>query len=453
MKSLGIFALFFTVLLTAACRIQNPHKAGENSGTDSGVSIFVTNDVHYLAPSLHDQGRRIILQRDGKNIQAQPALLGALKMSIEAKKPGVLLVNGDLTFNGERESHRELARYFAALEELGTRVLVLPGNHDIANPYARNFSGKTERGIPSVSPKKFAAIYRDFGFKEALSRDRTSLSYIAEPVPGLRIFMLDSCKYGNNRRLGYPETGGAIKETTRAWIRKQAAKAREDKVLLLAALHHNIMDHHPMITKDFTIDEPESFQDLLLEEGINFITSGHIHAQEISMRERGAGPVYDIATSALAVYPHQIGTLTLMPAVSVLSAPESSGAVWYYAVKPLDVAAWARNSGNGDERFLSFGRWSKEFFIRSSEGMVRRQAGNPLKPEDLKALCSLMGTLNIRYFSGTSHLNAQDLKESLGYKVLQEHAADFGFLAGYAETIMNGGPPGDTKLALPPPKG
>jgi hypothetical protein len=440
MKTLGLFVLLLAVLPAAACRIQNTRGAGETPAADRGVSIFVTNDVHYLAPGLHDQGRRIILQRDGKNTQAQPALLGALKMAIEAERPGVLLVNGDLTFNGERESHRELARYFAGLEESGTRVLVLPGNHDIANPYARNFSGNTERVIPSVSPGEFAAIYRDFGFNEALSRDRTSLGYIAEPVPGVRIFMLDSCKYGDNRRLGYPEAGGAVRESTRAWIRKQAARARKDKVLLLAALHHGIMDHHPMITRGFTIDDSESFQDLLLEEGINFVMSGHIHAQEISMRERAAGPVYDIATSALAVYPHQIGTLTLLP-----------GASWRYAVKALDVEAWAGNGASGDKRFLDFSQWSKEFFIRGSEDMVRRQAEDTLlSPEELDALRGLMGTLNLRYFSGTSHLNGRDIKESPGYKVLREHAAGLGFLSGYAETIMDGSPPGDTELTLPP---
>jgi 3',5'-cyclic AMP phosphodiesterase CpdA len=252
MKILGVFALVCVVLLTLSCRMQNPHRAEENPGAAGGVLIFVTNDVHYLAPGLHDQGRRVILQRDGKNTQAQSALLGALTMSIEAEKPGVLLVNGDLTFNGERQSHQELARYFAGLEESGTRVLVLPGNHDIANPFARNFSGNSERAVPSVSPGEFASIYRDFGFKEALSRDRASLSYIAEPVPGLRIFMLDSCKYDNNMRQGYSEAGGAVKDATRAWIRAEAAKAREAGALLLAALHHSIMDHHPMITRGFT---------------------------------------------------------------------------------------------------------------------------------------------------------------------------------------------------------
>jgi hypothetical protein len=258
--------------------------------------------------------------------------------------------------------------------------------------------------------------------------------------------MLDSCKYENNRRQGYPEAGGAVKESTRAWIREQAAKAREDKVPLLAALHHSIMDHHPMITRDFTIDDSESFQDLLLEGGIYFVLSGHIHAQEISVREREAGNIYDIATSALSVYPHQIGTQTLIPGGS---GPESPGAAWRYRVKPLDVEAWAGGEG-GDKGFLDFSRRSREFFIRGSEDMVRRQAGNPLlSPEELEALGSLMGTLNVRYFSGTSHRNAQDLKESLGYKVLRENAAALGFLAPYAATIMEGRPPEDTELTLP----
>jgi hypothetical protein len=194
----------------------------------------------------------------------------------------------------------------------------------------------------------------------------------------------------------------------------------------------------------------------LLEEGVNFVLSGHIHAQEISMREREAGSIYDIATSAFAVYPHQIGTLTLVPAAPAVpeqpgpSGPESPRAVlWRYGVKPLEVEAWARNSESGDIRFLNFSQWSKEFFIRSSEDMGREYP--PLNPEDRAALNSLMGLLNVRYFSGTRGLNTPDLKESPGYTVLREYAAELGFLAAYAATIMAPSPPGDTELEIPPP--
>jgi hypothetical protein len=248
--------------------------------------------------------------------------------------------------------------------------------------------------------------------------------------------MLDSCKYKNNRAFGFPEAGGAFPAATRKWIRGEAARARRDGALLLVSLHHSVMDHHPMVNEGFTIDDAESFQDLLVEEGILFVLSGHIHAQEISMRQRDAGALYDIATSALAVYPHQIGVLSVSPET------------WRYAVKPLDVEGWARASGSTDRRFLGFSQWSRDYFIQVSGNMVSRRADTSLLSEgDLEALSSFMGLINSRYFSGTSFLNAQDAQLSQGYRILQER--EYEFLSAYARTIMEDRAPRDTELILP----
>ncbi|MDR1211101.1 MAG: metallophosphoesterase, partial [Spirochaetaceae bacterium] len=413
------------------------------------ISIYITNDVHFLAPSLHDTGQRyrsLASGSDGKNIEALPALLGALGMTIEAEKPDILLINGDLTFNGEKQSHETLARYLEELEKTGIKVFVLPGNHDIANPFARGFFDNELRVVPSISPGEFAAIYRDFGFAGALSRDRGSLSYVAEPFPGLRLLMLDSCKYVNNRALGFPELGGVFSEATRKWIRGEAGKARRDGALLVVSLHHNIMDHHPLINEGFTIDDAESFQDLLAEEGIQFVLSGHIHAQEISVRQREAGAVYDIATSALAVYPHQIGVLTASPAAVPDPSPGRSPSwEWRYAVKAPDVESWA--AGLADERFRDFSQTSRDYFMRVSGNMARRRlSASALSDEEIEALSRLMGLLNSRYFSGTSYLNAQDIPASSGYRLLQEH--DYEFFSSYVRTIMEDRPPRDTELTI-----
>ncbi|MDR1429028.1 MAG: metallophosphoesterase [Spirochaetaceae bacterium] len=430
------------------CGLQGAaHRPAETPDrTRREISIYITNDVHFLAPSLHDSGQRyrnLISGSDGKNIEALPVLLEALSMTIGAEKPDILLVNGDLTFNGERESHRSLARYFEELEKTGTQVFVLPGNHDIANPFARSFFGNEVRVAPSVNPGEFASIYRNFGFAGALSRDRASLSYVAEPFPGLRLLMLDSCKYKNNKALGFPELGGAFSEATRKWIRGEARKARRDGALFVVSMHHNAMDHHPLINEGFTIDDDESFQDLLAEEGIQFVLSGHIHAQEISMRQRDAGTVYDIATSSLAVYPHQTGVLSAVP-----DGPLSGE--WRYAVKPPDVETWARAADSADEGFQNFNQYSKDYFTRISGNMARRRLDtSALSDGEMDALGRLMGLLNSRYFSGTSYLNAQDIPDSPEYRLLQEH--DYEFLSSYVKTIMEDRPPRDTELTIPFP--
>jgi 3',5'-cyclic AMP phosphodiesterase CpdA len=422
-----------------------PDKTSPDSDVSAETVIYVTNDVHYLDKSLHDRGSRyqqVISELDGKNVELVDELLQALRFSAEADRPDILLLNGDLSYNGERASHRGLAEHLSAIEELGVKVYVIPGNHDINNPYARSFFNDHAAYTEKVTAKQFSRIYGDFGYREAISRDKHTLSYVAEPTAKLRLLMLDTNKYNRNSVLKYPEASGAISPETRTWIRKAADQAKKDGAAIVAAMHHSLMDHHPMVNEGFTVDDAASVRELFAELGIQFVLSGHIHAQEISQRQTTAGPIYDIATSALSVFPHQIGILRRIPAETR----------WHYSVKPLPVEAWARASGATDPRLLNFAAYSETFFKRNAADMVTRRLSSPesappLTPEELAALAELMGTLNARYFSGTEYLNQEDIPQSAGYKLLE--TLQFDFLSNYARTIIDDPPPLNIELSIP----
>lgn len=410
------------------------------SGGPEVPLIYVSSDTHYFAKRLHDQPTA---ERDGKNVEMIDSILQALSYSIEPKQ-AIMIFNGDLTFNGERDSHLELANRLKAMEYRGLKIYVIPGNHDIENPGARSLLKGKAAPVKSVSPVEFRKIYRDFGYGEAVSRDKETLSYVAQPAPKLRLLMLDSAKYTHNRELGYAEMGGAIPASTREWIRSNAAAAQKDGALLTAAMHHSLMDHHPMVNEGFTVDDAETLRELFAELGINFILSGHIHAQEISMRETSRGPVYDIATSALSVYPHQIGELMFIPADEY-----SADSRWQYKIKPVDVEGWAEANNIPDLRLQNFKSYSEDFFKQSSGEMVKRRLAMEfyLTIAEFNAISDLMTTLNTRYFAGTEYLNALDIPQSEGWRLLEEY--QFEFLYNYAQTIMNDSPPSNIELSIP----
>jgi 3',5'-cyclic AMP phosphodiesterase CpdA len=436
------WGLFVSVVfICTACTGKTAPPAKEGGAELPRALIYVTNDVHYLAENLHDRGplyQRVIASQGGKNIDAQEGILGGFRFSVERERPDIVLLNGDLTYNGERESHAALARYLGELEQSGARVYVIPGNHDINNPLARSFFKGHARYTKPVSPREFERIYRNFGYAEAISRDRGTLSYVAEPLRGLRLLMLDSNKYRRNRTLRYPEVSGAIPRSTRNWIRRVAARAKKDGALLAAAMHHSLMDHHPMIHEGFTIDDAPALQELFSELGITFVLTGHIHAQEISQRQMASGEeVYDIATSALSVYPHQHGVLRLLPGEGR----------WHYTVQAPEVEAWARTAGIGDERFLRFDRYAEQFFKQDSGDMLKQQPELAfLDPDELRALGELVGVLNARYFAGTTDRNGQDIFQSEGLALLETYRFDF--LYDYVQTIIKGTPPPDTELSI-----
>ena len=74
---------------------------------------------------------------DGRVLLYSWEILDAFIEDMKEKDPDLLLLSGDLTLNGEKASHEELAALLEELDEEGITTLVIPGNHDINNPYAK----------------------------------------------------------------------------------------------------------------------------------------------------------------------------------------------------------------------------------------------------------------------------------------------------------------------------
>jgi len=145
--ALGIFFLF----LSGCSQKNEATQKGTNQISESniknqvvepGFKLWVITDIHYISPSLYDDGEKfkfIIQTSAGKDIIYQEETLEALVYKAQREKPNVLVVSGDLTLNGEKQSAIELAVYFAEIEKTGTNVYVIPGNHDISDGWAKKY--------------------------------------------------------------------------------------------------------------------------------------------------------------------------------------------------------------------------------------------------------------------------------------------------------------------------
>lgn len=131
----------FVFSLGGTGRIQeNAH------GIEKGepMQLWIISDIHLLSPALTDGGSlftRTVENGDGKMVGDSAEIVDALVGKAVEEKPDALIVSGDLTFNGERESLEFLAGRLDRIQEAGVSVLVIPGNHDIENPYAYRYEG------------------------------------------------------------------------------------------------------------------------------------------------------------------------------------------------------------------------------------------------------------------------------------------------------------------------
>ena len=175
------------------------------------------------------------------------------------------------------------------------------------NPYARRFKGDSQYKTDYISDVDFSKIYGDFGYNNAISRDESTLSYLAAPTQDTWLLMLDTNKYKQNILLGFPEAGGEISESTNKWIEKCSILAKEHNAKIITVMHQNILDHVEGITNNFTIDNNKEALKVFQGANLQIVLSGHIHIQDIKRYGNGNDAIYDIVTSALSVYPQQYG--------------------------------------------------------------------------------------------------------------------------------------------------
>ncbi|ULB33322.1 MULTISPECIES: metallophosphoesterase family protein [Proteiniphilum] len=280
------------------------------------VRIGVISDLHYSHPSLIvERGKALddYLNGDRKMILESDAILKQAVQYLLSENPDIVLIPGDLTKDGELASHLGVAELLSPLREKGIKVLVVPGNHDINNPNAVSFRGDTVSKEATISADDFAAIYKDYGYGRAVSRDEHSLSYVSEPVNGLRVLCIDACRYYDNRFIAkgdeddYCITHGAIKPETMAWLRTEMQVAQLLGKQVLVMIHHNVVEHFAhqgYFAAPYMVDNFKDVQKKFIEYGINILFTGHFHSSDISMVESPDGNIlYEVETGSVVTYP------------------------------------------------------------------------------------------------------------------------------------------------------
>jgi UDP-2,3-diacylglucosamine pyrophosphatase LpxH len=273
------------------------------------VRFAVISDPHTYDPSLGTEGEAFeeYLKHDRKLLAESERILGEAFTLIRDSGVIFVIVPGDLTKDGATVSHMMFADYMARLEKAGIEVYVVPGNHDMVNTHAVKFDSEKTIPVEHVVRDSFKKIYKDLGYDKAIMEDEHSVSYVAEPVPGLWLLALDSAITTNNIAEDYPNTDGEFNHKTAAWIEDVLINARMEGKAVIPFFHHALVPHwegQEKLHPEYILNGYQQMQALFAHYGVKMVFTGHYHAQDVAKVSLEDGNwVYDIMTGSLVTYP------------------------------------------------------------------------------------------------------------------------------------------------------
>ena len=273
------------------------------------TTFAVLSDPHVYAPELGIEGAafQAFLRQSPNMPKESLALLDRAVDDIIKSPAQFLLIPGDLTNYGERASHRRAAQALSRLPRAGKPVFVIPGNHDIRDGLARAYRGAETLRAPGIAPRDFPRLYRRLGYEAALLRDKTSLSYVAEPAPGLWLLALDSNRYGDNRPGREPVVDGRIPGPTQAWADRVLEAARKNGKAVMVMCHHGVVEHwkgQHRLRWEYLLKDYRKLGARWARQGVRLAFTGHDHASDIACLPTAHGPLYDVSTGSLASTGH-----------------------------------------------------------------------------------------------------------------------------------------------------
>lgn len=386
--------------------------------------IVLGSDIHYLSPELTDYGeafRYDVEHGDGRLVTYIDQITDAFLEEVVELSPDVLILSGDLSTNGERISHEELAEKLYRVEEAGIPVLVIPGNHDINSERAYGYSGDEKYEVENTSPELFRKIYGEFGYDESISEDRTTLSYVYQLDEMTRILMLDTCQYSQ----GYAQVGGAILTDTYDWIEEQLEDAWRQGMNVIPVAHHNLLEESEVYTVDCTIEHSEQLVDILTDWDINIFLSGHLHIQHWMKEEKHE--LYEIVSGSMTTPDCRYGLL--------LYRDDSS---FSYRTREVDVEGWARENGRREEELLYFKDFREPFleqvFKNEAYGILKKMKG--ITEEERLLMCDYYARLNYMYYQGKAVEIREDALQDRAY-ALWDSKGYMTVLRDYIVSILN----------------
>ena len=276
------------------------------------ANFYLITDTHFFKNDLGAYGKEYddFMRFEQKCFAETEAINNAVfDLLAKTEKTDNILIAGDLSFNGEKESHKGFIKLLNELKSKGKNVYVVTADHDFKNEGDKCYGYTTEKGkfeVEATRRNELYDLYYEFGFKNAIAVDTQHLSYVAQIADGVRLLAL------NND--GSPTAHKTFDDEQIEWIKEQAKKAREDNQMMFAMNHYPLLPGQPIFSViSSAVQKNASYiTDVLADEGVHLVFTGHMHNQSINVKTTEKGnKFYDVCTGAIIASPASMRFVTI----------------------------------------------------------------------------------------------------------------------------------------------
>lgn len=265
------------------------------------MKFYLITDTHYYSPELDSFGEAYEDFMDGE--QKCFAETGAINEAAfawleQADEADIVLIAGDLSFNGEKKSNEAFSKLLHDFrDKSGKRLYVVTAGHDFnQSPFCFNDSGRGT--VEGTDFSELLGYYGDFGYKDAIAFNEKHLSYVAALSEDVRLLVICNDIQGEKHITYDDEFLG--------WIEEQAKQAQADGMMMIAMEHYPVLPGQPVLALigDARQAESEKLIETLADNGVHLIFTGHMHNQSINMAETAKGnKFYDVCTGSAIGWP------------------------------------------------------------------------------------------------------------------------------------------------------
>ena len=271
------------------------------------VKFYLLTDTHYFEESLGVEGKAFedYMQKEQYFMKGSSAIIKSVFNRVaEDTETDIVIIPGDLSKNGELESHKSFIKELYKLKASGKKIFVITAGHDYGDAFA--FKNDQWIDVEGTSFDALTDMYKDFGHGDALAFDEPTHSYMAQITENVR--MLAICCDSEN------QPKGAMDERLMSWAKEQLDKAKADNCSVFAICHYPIIPPVPVfdLVGDTKVKEWRKVASFLADNSVELVLTGHMHIQSINeFYSENGNRLIDVCTACLVGSPAKYRKITV----------------------------------------------------------------------------------------------------------------------------------------------